>query len=612
MLVLAGFAAYHNSFHGPFVFDDGPAIRDNPTLRTLWPPSVPLSPPPDTGVGGRPLVNLSFALNHAIGGYDVRGFHAVNLSLHLGSALLAFGLVRRTARVNADVIAGAAALLWVVHPLATASVTYLSQRSELLMGFLYLLTGYGFVRGAASGHRGWLAISAGACALGPLSKEVMVTAPLAVLLYDRCFAAGSWRAAWTLRRGYYLALGATWLVLAWALRSDLGLRSVGFGLGVSAATYALQSAQALLLYAKLSLWPAPLVFDYGAVYSGATPLALGSLALVALLAAWAARAAHRGAVAGFLGVMFLLLLAPTTSVVPVAEQPMAENRMYLPLLVAMIGLVLALQRALGRPARVAFVAAALAAGFGALTVARNADYRSEVTLWADSAAKRPENPRAFFNLGQQLLRLDRAAEAEAALRRALGLRPAEARIHSSLGTALLEQERPADAIAALREATRLDPRHAPAWYNLGLALRRAGEAAAALPALSRALELQPDHAGALVETGNACFELGRLADAVTAYERALAVDATSAIARYNAGSACLELGRVPEAVRHLAAAVELKPADAEIRNFHGAALLRAGRTAEAIAAFEAALRLKPDYADARDNLALARRPPPPR
>jgi tetratricopeptide (TPR) repeat protein len=609
LLLLAGLAAYHNSFLGPFVFDDVPALRDNPTLRTLWPLTTPLSPPADTGVGGRPLANLSFALSHALGGGDVRGHHAVNLLLHLGSGLLLFGVARRTWRTATDWPAWSAALLWLVHPLTTASVTYLSQRTELLMGFLYLLTLYGFVRGAAENRRGWFALSIAASALGMLSKEVMVTAPLVVLLYDRTFAAGSWRALWTQRRGYYLALGATWFVLAWTLRSDPSLRSVGFGLGVSTWTYVLQSAQSVLWYVKLAVWPAPLVFDYGPIYSGPTPAALASLAVVTALTGWSLRATYRGSVAGFLAAAFLLLLAPTTSVVPVAQQPMAENRMYLSLIAVLIVVVLLLHRWLGRPARVAIVAAGLAAGLGALTVARNADYRSEVALWSDTVAKRPQNARARFNLGQHLLRLDRAAEAEWEFRAALARQPREARMHVSLGTALLELNRPGEAVDSFREAARLEPRHTAAWYNLGLALRRAGDATNAIPALERALALQPDHAEALVELGNAGFELERLADAVSAYERALALDANSAVARYNAGSACLELGRIADAVRHLAEAVRLQPNDAEIRNHHGAALLRAGRAAEAIAAFEAALRLMPDYADARENLEMARRMP---
>src|SRR5687767_8511678 len=165
VIAVAGAMAYANSLSGAFVFDDVPAIRDNPTIRSLWPPTTALSPPANSGVGGRPLANLSFALNHAVSGTNVRGYHVGNLLLHLGSALLLFGIVRRTLesgcgvppqnhRRDADATfwACAAATLWSVHPLTTAAVTWLSQRTELLMAFCYLSTLYAFVRAAAVGR----------------------------------------------------------------------------------------------------------------------------------------------------------------------------------------------------------------------------------------------------------------------------------------------------------------------------------------------------------------------------------------------------------------------------------------------------------------------------
>ena len=188
--------------------------------------------PPSHGetVSGRPVLNLSLALNYAVSGCDVRGYHVTNLAIHLAAALLLFGIVRRTlprfrgcgggqqlARLQlATPLALAIALLWAVHPLQTESVTYIVQRAESLMGLFYLLTLYCFLRGAGSARAiFWYAGSVLACLLGMATKEVMVSAPLVVLLYDRTFLAGSFREAWRRRWAYYLALAATWLLLAW-------------------------------------------------------------------------------------------------------------------------------------------------------------------------------------------------------------------------------------------------------------------------------------------------------------------------------------------------------------------------------------------------------------
>ena len=140
-LVLAAFAAYHNSFSGPFIWDDLFSITGNPTIRHL---SSALSPPSDVGVGGRPISNLTLALNYAWGGTDVWGYHALNLLIHTLAGLTLLGLVRRTLQrpvlnerfgALALPLALAVAVIWTVHPLQTESVTYITQRYESLMGF---------------------------------------------------------------------------------------------------------------------------------------------------------------------------------------------------------------------------------------------------------------------------------------------------------------------------------------------------------------------------------------------------------------------------------------------------------------------------------------------
>ncbi len=242
LIMLVTAAAFSSSFGGTFVFDDPAAIVRNPTIRQLWPISVPLSPPNHgETVSGRPLLNLSLAINYAISRDEVWSYHAVNLAIHLLGTLLLFGILRRTFLLPslrdrwgkaALPLAFAVALLWAVHPLQTESVTYIVQRAESLAGLFYLLTLYFFIRGAegdspifasakigtvptirgasveGSGVRGqgsgpgidpssfilppvvWYVGSVIACLLGMAVKEIMVSAPLVVLLYDRTFSPG--------------------------------------------------------------------------------------------------------------------------------------------------------------------------------------------------------------------------------------------------------------------------------------------------------------------------------------------------------------------------------------------------------------------------------------
>jgi hypothetical protein len=164
-VVFAGLLAYQNSFFGPFVFDDTDSIFQNRTIRHLWPPWEALSPPHGSGatVEGRPLLNLTFAVNCALGGTTPWGYHVVNLVIHILAGLVLFGIARRTFlqpvmakrfETEATSLALAIAVIWTIHPLQTKAVTYVSRRAESLMGLFYLLTMYCFVRGAESEKRG--------------------------------------------------------------------------------------------------------------------------------------------------------------------------------------------------------------------------------------------------------------------------------------------------------------------------------------------------------------------------------------------------------------------------------------------------------------------------
>src|ERR1019366_1035198 len=277
--------------------------------------------------------------------------------------------------------------LWAVHPLNTEAVTYVSERAESLMGLFYMTTLYFFVRGEESQRpAGWYVLSVIACLLGALTKEVIATAPLVVLLYDRTFCAGSFAGAWKPRWRYYLGLAAAWPLLAY-LSLGTGQRGVGFGNGVGWWSYALTSCRSVVLYLKLSVWPHPLVFDYGtAVVSRPGEVAPYALVLAALLL-FSAVALRRWPAAGFACAWFFVILAPTSSVIPLAFQPTAEHRAYLPLLAVVCLGVLCLYRWLGR--RGAVLLAALAVLLGWLSFQRNKVYRSELALWSDTVVKQP-------------------------------------------------------------------------------------------------------------------------------------------------------------------------------------------------------------------------------
>jgi len=654
LLVLATLAAWSNSLAGPFVFDDTPAIIDNPTIRHLWPLGPVLSPAGEGGtVGGRPVVNLTLALNHALGGTHVAGYHVLNLLVHVLAGLTLFGLARRTllrrpagraplvpGPTDAALLALAVALLWTLHPLQTEAVTYVIQRAESLMGLFYLVTLYGFARALDSPRpRGWLVLSWVACLLGMGTKEVMASAPLLVLLYDRTFAAGGFREAWRRRRGYYAALAASWLLLAWlVVRTENRGGSAGFDTSVTSWAYALTQCRAIVRYLTLALWPHPLVFDYGDGLA-AGPLAVAPQALLLLLLlAGTAVALWRRPVLGFLGAWFFLILAPSSSIVPVVTQTLAEHRMYLPLAAVVAAVAGGAWRLLGRRSLV--LCAALALALGAATFARNRDYRDEFTLWSDTLTKDPDNARAANNVGSLWLKrgdLPRAvpyflaalalkpgyasahynlgvalagsgsnAEAVGQFQAALRHDPNSADIHINLGVAWLKLGRPADARDEFQTAIRLQPESPDAQYDLGLAFAALGQPALAAERYEVAIRLQPDLPGPGEKLGEALARTGRVDQAIAAYQAALQLQPDRPSLHFALGNLLAQAGRPDAAIAEFQQAVRLDPADLKARNNLGNALLMKGRVDEAIREYEEILRRQPDNDSVRENLQAAR------
>jgi tetratricopeptide (TPR) repeat protein len=577
VITLAGFGVYAGSLGAPFMFDDIPGVTQNQSIRDLRDIGRVLLPPAEgAGIDSRPVVNLSLAVNFAISGQDVRGYRLTNIAIHVLGALALFGLVRRTlvrpemperwrrAALPAGVCV---ALLWTVHPLQTETVISIIQRTESLVSLCYLLALYCFARAVApGGHRLWLGVAWGACLLGMASKEVMVSAPLMLLLYDRTFAAGSFREAWRLRGRWHLAFAGTWVLLAALVLHSGGDRggTTGFGQGVSSWTYLLTQSRALTIYLKLSFWPHPLIVDYGAwLAPGLREVFWESLLVVSLLglAVWAAVRRPR---LGFAGLGFFAVLAPSSSFYPLISQTIAEHRMHLPLAAVLTLAVLALFRMPARPALAVCLLATLGAGWG--TVRRGDDYASELALWTDNVAKTPSNAWARFSLALVHDREGRLAEAERECRAVIALLPTHAGAHFTLGQLLERRGRLEEAAASFRRTQELMPKSVDAFFRHGLILLKLGRPAEALPSFAETIRLKPDHADAEGNWGAALFQLGRVADALPHFERVLALKPDSVEARYNLALLFLQLGRSREALPHLEQAAALRPQDAEIQS----------------------------------------------
>lgn len=640
-IVLAALATYHNSFSGPFIFDDV-VVAENLTIHRLWPIWETLFPP-DKGFATdrRPVTNLSLAVNYALGGTSVRGYHVFNLAAHLLAGLAFFGVARRTLRLRllgspglaaaATPLALIAAILWTVHPLQTNAVTYIVQRTEVLAGLFYLVTIYCVLRGAETARPGrWYLAAVVSCFLAMGSKESAVSAPLVILLYDRLFLAGSWREVRKRRGWLHLGLMSAWLVPAFYVVRGFAVVATlrrGHYIGSGEANwldYAMAQFESIVLYLRLSFWPRPLVLDYGpGGVKTIGEVALYAAFVVALIAATLVCLWRRPAI-GFLGVWFFAILAPSSSIVPLHSEWAAEKRMYLPLasvvLLTVIGAYRLGMRWRDRPTtpasrrnagvRLAYLGIALAGAavvaLGLVSVRRNEDYRSDLAIWQDTVDKCPRNPRAHNNLGVALAARKETDAAIAQYETAFGIEPDYAMAHNNLGLALAERGQIDAAVAQYERAVEIEPGYAEAYNNLGIAMAAQGRPGKAVVQYEKAIEIRPDYAAAHNNLGRALLGMGEIAAAIGHFERALELKHDYADAHYNLGNALAGSGKLDSAIAHYERALQIRPDFAMAHHYLGCALAGRGEVGPAMAQFQKALELKPDDSEARRNLELLR------
>ena len=447
-LTAAGALVYSNTLHNPYVFDDTPWIVNNERIRSLSNIGEMLA------TTNRPLLEISLAVDYAIDGLNPVPYHLTNMLIHILAGLTLFGVIRRTLRLptmretirdRSAWLAGAISLLWLVHPLNTQSVSYLIQRGESMMGMFYLLTLYCFIRYATGEGRRWAVCAIAACWLGVGVKEVIATAPLLVLLYDWVFIAQSWREP-AKRWPVYLGLVTMWLPLTLLLARGLGGKDASAGLAMEAHmlsswTYLLTQPQVILeVYLRKALWPSPLILDYGwmpAIPEDTPQNAWMGLFLHNVLFQWLIVVGIfcvgligmiRRTWWGFLIAAFFVILAPTSSFLPIADIAV-EHRMYLSLISVIALLVmmaygllrLGLPKWVGPLGLALVVVVAMALGFQ--TFIRNYQYGSRITLWDSVAVARPYNPRGWHNLGRALEEDDRPDEAMACYEHIRKFRP---------------------------------------------------------------------------------------------------------------------------------------------------------------------------------------------
>ncbi|HVZ49832.1 MAG TPA: tetratricopeptide repeat protein [Gemmatimonadaceae bacterium] len=583
LIAVVACATYAVALGAPFFFDDIDSTVENTSIVRLWPLVTDSGDPGvfnrlrASPVAGRPLVNLSLAVNRHFGGLDPFGYHVFNLAVHVLTALLLFLVVRRTLQLPAlaatfgdatNGLALAAATLFAAHPLLTESVEYVTQRTELLSACCYLTATYAALRywtaAEARGRARWMAAATLAAIAGAACKEMIVTLPATLLLFEWTFFRRSVRDIWKESRGLYAGIGLSWLVLL-ALNYDAPRgTSAGFRADAPIVAWWLTQAKVQWIYLKLVLWPAPLAVHYDLpllrTAREAWPWLLAVLATttgtVALL--------RRRAAAGFALGAVITILSPTI-VVPMMTEIVAESRMYLPMAVIVPAVVVggyalltrlaadggAWPRQAGTLIAVVLVVAAGVAGARHLAL-----YNDEMALWKDTIASQPNDPLAHYNLGTAYGDRDQLDAAIAEFETALRLDPGYGDAHFNLAVALGDAGRPGDAIPHFAAALRVRDDDANDHLMFGLTLAKAGRLDDAIAQLRRAIALDPANIAAYQGLADAEVQANRPDSAAAVTERAIrvarergqmdvAARASDWLSRLKAGSARVAPGLAP-------------------------------------------------------------------
>lgn len=544
--------------HG-FHYDDFHSIVHNPHLRSLG--NIPaffrdpalFSANPESAMY-RPVLLVSYALNHALGGEGPAGYHLVNALLHGVNAALVFRLSLALGRGAQVALLGAA--LFALTPLNAEAVNYISSRSEVLMTCFFLLACLAHLRGGP----GWSAVSLVAGGLALLTKSVaVVLAPILAL----CDWQAGGRAALRRRWPAYLAAGCLALVYALFTRRliDKALLDPVRPLEVQAWT----QLKAGVYYLWLAAVPVRLSVEhpFSLSLSPAEGVVLAAAALLGTLAAvmWGSRQGR------FAGAWWALLLLPTAGVPLIVL--VNEHRLYL----AGIGFALALAWALGELAgrwrQVAWGAMGVyTIILAALALQRSQVWTDELSLWRDAAAKGPLLLKPHLRLGDTLAGLGRFAEAEAEYRQAVELRPQHPAARNNLGLLYLRQGRLPEAEAQFRALLQVSPDNIPARLNL---------------------------AGALLGQG-------RWSEAQAEYRRSLEFGETGGEAHERLGFIALNFGQDPgQALEYFDQALAWRRSVRTLVG-RGVALRALQRPAEAEAAYLEAVRIDSAHADAWFNL----------
>lgn len=603
-LIVLGFFVYANSMNGKFVWDDIFLIVNNPSIKNAAGFAKIFTRPVAAGIERtygfyRPLQMASYAFDYSFWRLNPFGYHLTNVLAHIFVALAIFKLIRLL--YGDGLLSLVTAAFFLVHPIQTEVVSYVSGRADSLAMFFMLVSFIGYVQQGRSKSPAGYGLLLCAYGLALLSRENSLILPVLLGLYHYAFKKK------LLKREFFSVLGLTAIYIFLRLtvlkslspharfETVIGERLPGFFVAMSQ-------------YVRLLLFPFPLHMEYGnRLFGFAEPKALIGLLMTVLLWVFALREREDRRGAFFCIGWFFVALLPVSNLFPVNAY-MAEHWLYLP----SVGYFLLLAQGLvflyrtGRLKSYGILGiSALLIFYSFLTIRQNAYWRDPVLFYERTLQYAPESPRANNNLGILYKEKGRVREALDLFKKTIKVSPRHASAYNNLGKSYRDLGRAQEAIELYKKAIEINPEFAQAYINLCQAYGDAGQTAQALAACGKAIEIAPDEATAYSNLGAVFYHSGRLEEAAALFKKAIEVNPDEALAYNNLGSLYIVSGQPREAVRLLKKAIRIGGNYAEAYSNLGTAYAVLGQRREAKIFYRKAIEVNADYAQAYGNLSLA-------
>lgn len=622
-LVLLSVFAYTNSIHGAFHFDDIPFIKYNESIKTLDIAQIWQSNPRMRFLGF-----FTYAINHHISGFDnMEGWHYTNIILHAVSVLFLWGLLRfllaKTGK-KASPIPWMAAALFAVHPLCSEAVNYIRGRDAQLYSLFTIAGGYfGAAFFAWQGKAGKTSAltGLGVCLLlASLSKEVgLFFVPAAVGAYFYVFEWNPSRLKGPARRKFYIGIGVSACVMIAAAvyfqqRHYGWFQNRGFfeHLLVASLAFLKLGSLSFPLSARLNAdhYMRSIRLDSTAEFLAATiPL----LILIGIVS-WSLREKNRHPLLSYAILWSVLGYLPYI-LVPGSQEHMVEYKAYLPAMGFMIVIAWAFDWGIRKASnedkqglrKGLFIAFGLLVAFSIVqTRHRNDVWETELKLWSDVIAKKPDNPRAQSNLGNAYLAIDDTARAIKQFKRSIDIDSGYAHAYYNLAITYKRMGKYEEALSMFYRLTHQPPWYAHPHYHLGATLALMERYEESIPHFWDEINTNPGYAEAYHHLGFAYEQVGKPDSAVWAYEKAIAMEPEAMVhAIHRLAKVYIDRGQKDVAVGIYNRGLSIHPDHPGMLNNLASIFLSAGNNADAMKLLEKSVAGRPSEAGSHFNLGMA-------